>query len=509
VKVPIHILSFLIAVDSLLSVHGAEALLADRSGKPIPFQASGGPAKLLVIAPPAFAGVLQPLIAHKNQTGMSALLVTIESLREGFPGKDDPEKIKRGIAYACEKLDTRYVMLVGDASLVPVRYRQVQQVPKDAPLDGTYNPSELYYANLYQGHMPGDAVDDPRAIRDSGVFDSWDSNGNHRFNEQHWKDDALSYNPDRVDGCPDVALGRLPAHTVQEVRNYVAKVIRYESGDFNAAGFGDFTFIADKGYGGSQQMCDDIITGSIAIAFPKSSVFEKLYLNCSPNEFVGAPWARGDFAAIDAATTKSWWITYLGHAGPRYWAIYENGRGYDDGRVGKLKNAGVLPVVFTIGCESGMFMSYAPSETYHDQQQRRHKFVWHGESRTWDDQVTGENIKAPLTVPQPYAYDFPGSSNRTFACSWLMSSAGGAIAFFGETLVCEDDKGHDLVKELFLRYGAGDRVLGDLWLYGQRKYWINNRASENVFRHPRIYLGIMTLFGDPSLRLPSSAASDR
>ena len=91
----------------------------------------------------------------------------------------------------------------------------------------------------------------------------------------------------------------------------------------------------------------------------------------------------------------------------------------------------------------------------------------------------------------------------------MLSSPGGAIAFFGETLVCEDDKGHDLEKELFLRYGAGDRILGDLWLNGQRKYWINNRASENVFRHPRIYLGIMTMFGDPSLPLPSGTATRR
>jgi hypothetical protein len=49
----------------------------------------------------------------------------------------------------------------------------------------------------------------------------------------------------------------------------------------------------------------------------------------------------------------------------------------------------------------------------------------------------------------------------------------------------------------------------DLWLNGQRKYWLNNRRSENVFRHPRIYLGIMTLFGDPSLRLSTGAALAR
>src|SRR6185503_15369195 len=98
-----------------------------------PLQAPAGSAKLLVIAPQSFVDVLQPLITHKNRTGMPALLITMESLRANFPGRDDPEKVKRAIANAHQKLGTQYVMLVGDASLMPVRYRQVQQLPKDAP----------------------------------------------------------------------------------------------------------------------------------------------------------------------------------------------------------------------------------------------------------------------------------------------------------------------------------------------------------------------------------------
>src|SRR5258706_2838335 len=144
---------------------------------------------------------------------MPSVLISLESLRVTYPGKDDPEKVKRAIAMVYQKQGTRYVMLVGDASLAPVRYRRVQQLSRDAPLDGTYNPSELYYANLYQGHAPGSVAGDPMAIQDSGAFSSWDANGNGHYNEQHWNDDAVSYNPDQVDGCPDVALGRLPAHT--------------------------------------------------------------------------------------------------------------------------------------------------------------------------------------------------------------------------------------------------------------------------------------------------------
>ena len=95
---------------------------------------ASGQVKLLVIAPQSFAEVLQPLIAHKNDTGMPARLVTLESLRVSFPGKDDPEKVKRAIADAHERLGARYVMLVGDASLMPGRYRQVQQIPKGGDL---------------------------------------------------------------------------------------------------------------------------------------------------------------------------------------------------------------------------------------------------------------------------------------------------------------------------------------------------------------------------------------
>jgi hypothetical protein len=462
--------------------------------------------KLLVIAPQSFDAVLRPFIAHKNQSGLPARLVTLESLRASMAGADDPEKVKRAIAQAHQKLGARYVMLVGDASLMPVRYRQVQQVPSEATADGTYNPSELYYANLYQGHLPGSVPTDPVLITNSGVFDTWDRNGNGRYNEQHWKDDAISYNPDQVDGCPDVAVGRIPAHTAQEVENYVAKVIRYETGAAGPRKIGRVTLLADKGYGGSQQMCDDILDDSIKPAFPQGIAVERLYMNCQPAEVVSPPWTRGSFAGIDAAIANSWWITYLGHSGPLAWNISEAGHGYDAERVRALAKPSALPVIFTIGCESGRFMTWAASEKYRDQQRQSHWFVWQEKSNIWQDQVTGQTTKPQLKVPQPYAYDFPESRDRTFACAWLLQP-GGAIAFFGETLVCEDDKGHDLVKELFLRYKAGDRVLGDLWRNGQRKYWLNNRASENVFRHPRIYLGIMTLFGDPSLRLPPGTAS--
>jgi len=58
----------------------------------------------LIIAPDEFMAALDPLVAHKNATGMPTLAVTIRQLTTHFPGIDDPEKIKRGIQYAHEHL---------------------------------------------------------------------------------------------------------------------------------------------------------------------------------------------------------------------------------------------------------------------------------------------------------------------------------------------------------------------------------------------------------------------
>jgi hypothetical protein len=44
------------------------------------------------------------------------------------------------------------------------------------------------------------------------------------------------------------------------------------------------------------------------------------------------------------------------------------------------------------------------------------------------------------------------------------------------------------------------KIFGDMWLQGQRRYWLDFVGCGDVFGEPRIHLGI-TFFGDPSLRL--------
>lgn len=114
-------------------------------------------------------------------------------------------------------------------------------------------------------------------------------------------------------------------------------------------------------------------------------------------------------------------------------------------------------------------------------------------------------VQKPLAVPTPSPYDFGNSSNRTLASAWLFDAGGGAIAYFGEVVICEDDKGRDMEKDVVSQLGSlgsSLHTLGDVWLAAEQKYWADNQGNGEVFRAPRIYLGIMAFFGDPSLRLP-------
>ena len=113
----------------------------------------------------------------------------------------------------------------------------------------------------------------------------------------------------------------------------------------------------------------------------------------------------------------------------------------------------------------------------------------------------------PTTIAAPGPYDLADQKDRTFAYPWLFQKdEAGAIAFFAETLVCENYHGKDLVERVLNAYYNGTSrnttLLGDIWLSGQRQYWEEFKTSVDVFHNPRIYLTIMTFFGDPTLKLP-------
>lgn len=176
---------------------------------------------LLIITHEDFISECERLSSWKNSTGMRSAVVTWQNLANEFSGVDLPERIKRGIANLYSSRGVRYVLLVGDADVFPVRYISMDwnvHTPEPGKLpssDFVYSVSDLYYADLFNS---------------SEDFHDWDFDKNGMYGELWgaWKMSG-PINYDRLDMEPDVAVGRVPASTLEEVRNYVDKVISYET----------------------------------------------------------------------------------------------------------------------------------------------------------------------------------------------------------------------------------------------------------------------------------------
>jgi hypothetical protein len=188
---------------------------------------------LLIITPSIFVKALQPLVAHKLAMGMSTKLVTLDEVyRQMFwHGRDDAEKVKYFIKTAIEEWSVRYVLLVGGRSsqFFPAWYCPVRYVAMVDDWDRQVL-SDLYFADIYDSQ---------------GNFSSWDSDNDGIYGEWYPGQTAQDTN---IDFIPDVAVGRLPCRSVQEVKIMVDKIITYETTSFGQSWFNTFLVAAGDTY---------------------------------------------------------------------------------------------------------------------------------------------------------------------------------------------------------------------------------------------------------------------
>jgi hypothetical protein len=226
---------------------------------------------MVIITPEKFVSNLQPLVDHKNNHGIHTTIKTTEAIYTEYEGRDKAEQIKYFIKDAIEQFNIRYVLLVGGMKLfsfnwlVPVRYSHLN--------DGFGHKTfltDLYFADIYKNN--------------GTEFDDWDSNGNGVFAE--WGPSG-----DTLDLTPDVAVGRLPCRTRDEVKTVVEKIITYENTAYGQSWFhrmvavGSDTFPTYTGYEG-EATCD------VAASYMTNFTIEKLYASTGnlsgPNEVIDA-----------------------------------------------------------------------------------------------------------------------------------------------------------------------------------------------------------------------------
>ncbi len=152
-------------------------------------------ADYLVVTPELFREPVYRLLKHRYKNNLSVQVATIEDVYNEFSyGLVDPVAVRQYFGYAYhhyQKDEPRYALLVGS---------------------GTYDPKNNLGASA-TNHIPVRLGPAP-----------W-----RRTAHEQWF--ATIDGPDLL---PDIALGRIPAYTVDEVSNVVRKIVAFETAATNA-----------------------------------------------------------------------------------------------------------------------------------------------------------------------------------------------------------------------------------------------------------------------------------
>jgi hypothetical protein len=431
---------------------------------------------LLILAPNDFCPALQPLQQHKNTTGISTQIVSLENINVTYQGKDEPEKVKKCIAYYEQNYDVKYVMLVGDCDKFPVRY-----ICRDVPVAKGYQACDLYYSDLYKS---------------DGSFDNWDGNGNGLYAQL---DGTSSVNNiDNVDWHPDVAVARVPASTLGEVINYVGKVIDYEFNAYNADWFKRALLVTGD-WGDSTGIKDYIAThylsGFTIIKHYHTTVWPLYPIDTTNPNTIAASMDKRAQPMTNYINQGVGFINYYGHGN------WDGFPGYDPDNPGvyckrhldDLTNTDKLPIIFAAACQTGEFAPSPPWQAFYDTNNTFYAAK----------ALCGKIVPTPKPI-QPSSCDLEARPE-----DWLVKRKTGAIAYVGSAGTGNPGYPDQMDKDFFEAYDLGHTTFGDMWVYVIQQY-LNDRyddqgnvlASGEWERYATWNAPVRFMpFGDPSLRV--------
>ncbi|MCX9077999.1 MAG: C25 family cysteine peptidase, partial [Candidatus Methanoperedens sp.] len=251
----------------LLLILAALSLVPARHG-------ASAEARLIVVVPDALRPSLDGWLEHKRSK-LAVEVASLETILRESPGVDDPERLKRFLHAARRQSAGKqdppaaaaaadpYVLHVGDADVLPVRYMVLDRVTPAAQ-DYAFYPSDLYYADV---------------AKPDGSFEDWNArkDGFHAgyFGEVRGeKNKEGPINFDGIDYLPELAVGRWPASTPEEVATIAAKSLAYERGllDGKKPGARRAAFVAVGGWVDSRGLFD-----RLADSLPAGWTAEKRY----------------------------------------------------------------------------------------------------------------------------------------------------------------------------------------------------------------------------------------
>lgn len=170
-----------------------------------------------IITSQELAPAFERLVAFKKCKGYDAGIVTMEDIItcENYQNgdtlsgiNDNAGKLRAFLADAFQN-GTEFVLLGGKETHVPIRYGY-DSIPEEKNYSKTLNyiPTDLYFSELNK---------------------NWNSNHNDKYGERR----------DRISYYPDLFVGRLLCENIEEVNNYIDKLLIYELNPGN----GDYDYL--------------------------------------------------------------------------------------------------------------------------------------------------------------------------------------------------------------------------------------------------------------------------
>jgi hypothetical protein len=258
-------------------------------------------ADYLAIGPRDLVAAAAPLLEYRRAQGLRVKGVAIEDVYDEFGfGESNPEAIRDFLTYAYHhwrEPSMRYVLLLGD---------------------GTYDFKD-YLGTGVVNRVP------PYLIKTSYLWTA---------------SDPMLAATNGEDLLPDIAIGRLPARTLDEMRSLVGKILAYERGSANLSS--TVVLVADNPdrAGEFDRDADEIA----ATVLPGADI-RRLYL-----EDLGVTTTRSEIlSSFDRGASL---MSYLGHGGIHLWAD-ENLLSID--QVSSLGPQPQQPLLLTMNCLNGYF----------------------------------------------------------------------------------------------------------------------------------------------------------
>ena len=235
------------------------------------------PAEMVIISPSGLLTEWQAYADYKTGLGMNTEVVDISSITSTYSGRDNAEKLRNFLIeiyteWSGNQTPLSFVLLGGDYNLVPARLLRIR-----AAYNSTWNTNNVY-SDLYYAGLDG----------------NWDNDNDNVFGEGDYSQDAQAtgISGEEADLYSEVAVGRIPVETTDELENWINKQQDYASAQVSEQFYekvlllGEYLGSSIYGATSMNEVADNLSDYSIQTLYAQNSTFSETNLTNAINNGV-------------------------------------------------------------------------------------------------------------------------------------------------------------------------------------------------------------------------------